>query len=85
MAVYMLMNMPSSTIADMTNRTVRTVGTIRYMVRRKLGITGSSEAWMLRLNMADDAEIERLHAIAGKARESRQHEDTPEVNEDDAG
>ena len=68
----------------MTNRTVRTVGTIRYMVRRKLGITGSSEAWMLRLSMADDEEIERLHAIARKARESRQHEGAPGVREDDA-
>ncbi len=84
MAVYMLMNMPNSTIADMTNRTVRTVGTIRYMVRWKLGITGSSEAWMLRLSMADDEEIERLHAIARKARESRQHEGAPGVIEDDA-
>ena len=67
MASFMLMNLPMNTVADMTNRSVRTVGTIRYMVRRKLGITGSSETWMMKLNMADDSELARLRAIADAA------------------
>lgn len=63
MATFMLLNLPMSTVADMTNRSVRTIGTIRYNVRRKLCITGNAEAWMTRLSMADDKEIERLAAI----------------------
>lgn len=63
MASFMLLNLPMSTVADMTNRSVRTVGTIRYNVRRKLCITGSAEAWMTRLSLADDEEIERLARI----------------------
>lgn len=63
MASFILLNLPMSAVADMTHRSVRTVGTIRYNLRRKLCITGSAEAWMMRLSLADDEEIERLSQI----------------------
>lgn len=66
----MLLNLPMSAVADMSNRSVRTIGTIRYNVRRKLCITGNAEAWMTRLSMADDKEIERLATIVKRASDS---------------
>lgn len=78
MAAFMLLNLPMSTVADMTNRSVRTVGTIRYNVRRKLCITGSAEAWMTRLLLADEEEIERL---ANSVRTNTMpHKDNAEVD-----
>lgn len=74
MASFILMNLPMNTIADMTNRSVRTVGTIRYMVRRKLGITGNAETWMMKLNMADEEELLRLRTIAEAANSSSETE-----------
>lgn len=79
MASFMLLNIPMSTVAEMTNRSVRTVGTIRYNVRRKLGITGSAEAWMVKLNMADSDELERL---AEAARESCVPKREPEPHQE---
>lgn len=70
MSSFMLLNLPMSAVADMSNRSVRTIGTIRYNVRRKLCITGNAEAWMTRLSMADDKEIERLATIVKRASDS---------------
>lgn len=70
MSSFMLLNLPMSAVADISNRSVRTIGTIRYNVRRKLCITGNAEAWMTRLSMADDKEIERLATIVKRASDS---------------
>lgn len=64
MCAYMLMKLTTKEIATLTNRSVRTVETTKYNLRKKLRINGSSEEWMHRLSVASLAEVEEMSALA---------------------
>lgn len=51
MCAYIKAGMSAKEIADATNRSVRTVETIKYNLRKKLGIEGSTESWLARLHI----------------------------------
>lgn len=69
MCAFILLNMTNKEIAILTNRSVRTVETIKYNLRKKLAITGSSEMYMRHLSTADSDELARLRAQADSGRE----------------
>lgn len=60
MCAFLLMNMTTKEIASATNRSTRTVDCIKYNLRQKLGITGSSESFMQSVAKADSEELEKL-------------------------
>lgn len=49
MSAFILMNLTSKEIAILTNRSVRTVESIKYNLRKKLAITESTESFMRKL------------------------------------
>lgn len=49
MCAYIKAGMSAKEIADVTNRSVRTVETIKYNLRKKLQIEGTTESWLARL------------------------------------
>lgn len=59
MCAFILLNLSTKEIATMTNRSVRTVETIKHNLRKKLGIelTESSDSFMRRIASCDDAEF----------------------------
>lgn len=59
-AAFILMNMTVGEVAELTCRSARTVGTIRYNLRKKLGITGSTEAWMKQLSITPESELNTI-------------------------
>ncbi len=61
-AAFILMNLTAAEVAEITSRSSRTVTTIRYNLRRKLNITGSSEAYMKDVCRATPKEVEALRA-----------------------
>lgn len=60
MSAFILLNMTSKEIATLTNRSVRTVDTIKHNLRKKLNISGASEAWMRRISIASETEMEEI-------------------------
>ncbi|MDE6528234.1 MAG: hypothetical protein K2L78_04240, partial [Muribaculaceae bacterium] len=64
MCAYMLMKLTTKEIATLTNRSVRTVETTKYNLRKKLRINGSAEEWMHRLSVATPSEIDEMSALA---------------------
>lgn len=77
MCAFILLNLTTKEIAQMSNRSVRTVETIKYNLRKKLAITESTEAYMRHISVADDVEVARLRdaaiaaAIADKDRDEK--------------
>lgn len=53
MAALILLNLNSKEIATLTNRSVRTVESIKYNLRKKLGITELTETFMRRMATTD--------------------------------
>lgn len=64
MCAFILLNLTTKEIAQMSNRLVRTVETIKYNLRKKLAITESTEAYMRHISVADDVEVARLRDAA---------------------
>lgn len=69
MCAFILINLTTKEIAELTNRSVRTVDAIKYNLRKKMGITGSwsSEAWMRSISAADEADLEMLRNATAPA------------------
>lgn len=59
MCAFKLANLTTKEIALLTNRSARTVETITYNLRKKLNITGSTEAYMRRLSMVSSDELDK--------------------------
>lgn len=49
MAAYMLLNLNSKEIAQLTYRSVRTVDNIKYKLRKKMGVVESTEIYLRRI------------------------------------
>lgn len=64
MCAYMLMKLTTKEIAALTNRSVRTVESTKYNLRKKLRITGNAEEWMHRVSIATAHELEEMASIA---------------------
>lgn len=58
--VLSMMNLSVKEIAEMTHRSVRTVESIRYSLRRKLGITEDTGAFMRMVSSTPLSEIDSL-------------------------
>lgn len=54
MCGYILMNRTNKEIATMIHRSVRTVETIKYTLRKKLGITEPTESYLRQLSLGED-------------------------------
>ncbi len=57
MCAYMLAALSSKEIASLTNRSVRTVDSIKYTMRKKMGITEPTETYLHRIAAEDDAPV----------------------------
>lgn len=57
---YMQIGLSSKEIAVLTNRSVRTIDNIKYSIRKKMGITESTEAYIRRVSSATDEELEEM-------------------------
>ncbi|MBD5205927.1 MAG: hypothetical protein HDS84_06085 [Bacteroidales bacterium] len=57
MAAYILLNLNSKEIAQMTNRSVRTIENIKYTLRKKLGITEPTIVYLQKLLSTNSKEI----------------------------
>lgn len=66
MCAYMLMKLTTKEIAALTNRSVRTVESTKYNLRKKLRISGNAEEWMHRLSIATPSELEAMASFARK-------------------
>ena len=55
MAAYILLNLNAKEIAQLTNRSVRTVDTIKYNLRKKLNVSRPTAVY-LREIMRDDSQ-----------------------------
>lgn len=66
MCAYMLMKLTTKEIAALTNRSVRTVESTKYNLRKKLRISGKAEEWMHRLSIATPSELEAMASFARK-------------------
>ena len=66
MCAYMLMKLTTKEIAALTNRSVRTVESTKYNLRKKLRISGNAEEWMHRLSIATPSELETMASFARK-------------------
>lgn len=64
MCAYMLMKLTTKEIAALTNRSVRTVESTKYNLRKKLRISGNAEEWMHRLSIATPSELETMASFA---------------------
>lgn len=64
MCAYMLMKLTTKEIAALTNRSVRTVESTKYNLRKKLRINGNAEEWMHRLSIATPSELETMASFA---------------------
>jgi DNA-binding CsgD family transcriptional regulator len=53
MCAYMLMGMSTKEIAVLTNRSSRTVDTIKYNMRKKMAITEPTESYLRRIASAE--------------------------------
>ena len=49
MAGYIVLNLTDKEIADITNRSVRTVESVKYTLRKKLHITEPTSTYLVRL------------------------------------
>lgn len=65
MCAFILMNLTTKETAILTNRSARTVETIKHNLRKKLGITGSSEAFMRKISSVSESEFLILEQEAG--------------------
>lgn len=57
MSGYMLMGMSTKEIAILTNRSIRTVENTKYTLRKKMGVSESSESYFRRIASATDEEF----------------------------
>ena len=62
MCAFILVNLTTKEIAILTNRSVRTVETIKHNLRKKLSIDGPSEAFMRRISTATPSEFDAMAA-----------------------
>lgn len=62
MCAFILVNLTTKEIAILTNRSVRTVETIKHNLRKKLSIDGPSEAFMRRISTATPSEFDAMVA-----------------------
>lgn len=62
MCAFILVNLTTKEIAILTNRSVRTVETIKHNLRKKLAIDGPSEAFMRRISTATPSEFDAMAA-----------------------
>lgn len=60
MCAFILVNLTTKEIAILTNRSVRTVETIKHNLRKKLSIDGPSEAFMRRISTATPSEFDAM-------------------------
>lgn len=61
-----LSNMTTKEIAVMTNRSVRTVETTRYNIRKKLNIKTSTEEYLRNVSVATPEEMDEMRAAAAR-------------------
>lgn len=62
MCAFIIVNLTTKEIAILTNRSVRTVETIKHNLRKKLAIDGPSEAFMRRISTATPSEFDAMAA-----------------------
>jgi tetratricopeptide (TPR) repeat protein len=60
MCAFIMMNMTTKEIASMTNRSPRTVHCIKYNLRQKCGITGSTEEYLRHISSVSKKEFETM-------------------------
>lgn len=60
MCAFILLNLTSKEIAILTNRSTRTIDTIKYNLRKKLDITEPTETFLRKLASINDREFEDL-------------------------
>lgn len=60
MSAFILMNLTTKEIAEITHRSPRTVDCVKYNLRQKLGITGSSEVFMQTVATSGREDLESL-------------------------
>lgn len=66
LCAYMSLGMTSKEIAGMTSRSVRTVDTLRYNIRRKMKIEGSTEAWLRHIAATSLETLRQKHTFSEK-------------------
>lgn len=75
MCGYMQLGLTSKEIANLTNRSVRTVDNIKYSIRKKMGITEPTESYIRRVSTATELELRAIEAnMKGMS-------DSPAINE----
>lgn len=60
MCAFIMMNMTTKEIASMTNRSPRTVHCIKYNLRHKCGITGTTEEYLRHISSVSKKEFETM-------------------------
>lgn len=60
MCAFIMMNMTTKEIASMTNRSPRTVHCIKYNLRQKCGITGTTEEYLRHISSVSKKEFETM-------------------------
>lgn len=68
MCAFILINLTTKETAILTNRSARTVETIKHNLRKKLGVTGPSETFMRHVASASEEEFQKMVEEAGSAR-----------------
>lgn len=66
MCAFILVNLTTKEIAILTNRSVRTVETIKHNLRKKLSIDGPSEAFMRLISTATPSEFDEIVGSASQ-------------------
>lgn len=66
LCAYMSLGMTSKEIAGMTSRSVRTVDTLRYNIRRKMKIEGSTESWLRHIAATSLEALRQKHTFPEK-------------------
>ena len=68
MCAFILINLTTKETAILTNRSARTVETIKHNLRKKLGVTGPSETFMRHVASASEEEFQKMAEEGGSAR-----------------